>query len=118
MPLAAGRADNNRGWAVAAERISEEELVAGVDIEHCHSTAPATHKTQRWRIGELAGKFTARTKPDARIAADGRALVHANGERCDAVRRVLRLGCLENAGAHDLCLRLSPTCTGQRQRQP
>src|SRR5262245_5266802 len=105
MPLAAGRADNNWGWAVAAERINEEALVVGVDIEHCHSTAPATHKTQRCCVDELGGQFSAGAEPDARIAAHGRALVHANRERRDAMSRVSRLGRLEDTGAHRRALR-------------
>src|SRR6516164_6260576 len=119
MPLAAGRADNNRGWAVAAERISEETLVGGVDIEHCHSTAPATHKTQRCCVDELGGQFSAGAEPDARIAAHGRALVH-NWERRNTVRRILRLESLENAGAHGPVLRdvsmlpTSPLARGHR----
>jgi hypothetical protein len=44
-------------------------------------------------------------KPDVRIAAHGRALVHANRERRDAMSRVLRLGRLEDTGAHRRAVR-------------
>ena len=66
-------------------------ILFAINIKNGDAVAPAAHKTDGGRVGELAGNLAAGDQSKLIISADHRPLTGIDGKRRDTMRGIVRL---------------------------